>query len=156
MDYKCTVEIKGNIFDSLNLVQILDEITETGCTCDIREIKMGESITEDSYARLKIRSRDKKQLDELIKKIKKHGAVPVKTSSKIVELQGHILDSLTLSKILDIIFNSEARCEVLDLKIGIEKKDFSSARIKIITTDKKILSDILGKIAKHGAVTVEK
>ena len=63
MDYKCTVELKGDLFDSLRLTSVLDEIVDSGCVCKIKELKIGETKTEDSYARIKIRSEDKKILD---------------------------------------------------------------------------------------------
>ena len=155
MDYKCTVELKGDIFDSLKLTSALDEIVNSGCVCKFKELKIGETKAEDSYARIKIRSEDKKILDDLIENIKKYGAIPVKIISKAIEVQGHIVDSLTLSKILDIIFNNNARCEIQDIKIGLEKKDFSYAKIKISTTNQKTMDNLLEKIIKQGAVIVE-
>ena len=155
MDYKCTVELKGDLFDSLRLTSVLDEIVDSGCVCKIKELKIGETKTEDSYARIKIRSEDKKILDDLIISIKKYGAEPVKIISRTIEIQGHIVDSLILSKILDIIFNSNARCAVQDIKIGLEKKDFSYAKIKISTTNQQIMDNLLEKIIKQGAVLVE-
>lgn len=155
MDYKCTVELKGDIFDSLRLTSVLDEIVDSGCVCKIKELKIGETKTEDSYARIKIRSEDKKILDDLICSLKKYCVTPVKIISRTIEIQGHIVDSLTLSKILDIIFNSNARCEIQDIKIGLEKKDFSYAKIKISTTTQQIMDNLLEKIIKQGAVLVE-
>jgi len=155
MEYKCTVELKGNLFDTLTLTKVLDEITENSCFCKIKEIKVGETRTEDSYARVKINSDNKKTLDALIKRLAQHGAVPVKTVSKTVEIHGHIIDSMTLSKVLDIIFNNNIRCKILDIKIGLEKKDFSYAKIKIFTNNQKDMDNILGKIVSQGAAVVE-
>jgi hypothetical protein len=155
MDYKCTVELKGDIFDSLRLTSVLDEIIDSGSVCKIKELKVGEARSEDSYARIKIRSENKKTLDDLIESLKKYGVTPVKIISRTVEIQGHIVDSLTLSKILDIIFNNNARCEIQDIKIGLEKKDFSYAKIKISTTNQQIMDNLLEKIIKQGAVLVE-
>ena len=155
MDYKCTVELKGNIFDTLKLTSVLDEIVDSGCICKIKELKIGETKTEDSYARIKIRSENKKILDDLINSLAKYGAEPVKIFSKTIEVQGHIVDSLTLSKILDIIFNNDVRCDIQEIKIGIEKKDFSYAKIKISTKSQQVMDNILEKIIKQGAVLVE-
>ena len=155
MDYKCTVELKGDIFDTLRLTSVLDEIVDSGCICKIKELKVGEIRSEDSYARIKIRSENRKTLDDLIESLKKYGATPVKIISRTIEIQGHIVDSLTLSKILDMIFNNNARCEVQEIKIGLEKKDFSYAKIKISTTNQQIMDNLLEKIIKQGAVLVE-
>jgi len=155
MDYKYTVELKGDLFDSLRLTSVLDEIIDSNSIYKIKELKIGETKSEDSYARIKIRSENKKTLDDLIINIKKYGAAPVKIISKTIEIQGHIVDSLTLSKILDIIFNNKARCEIQDIKVGIEKKDFSYAKIKISTANQQIMDNLLEKIIKQGAVLVE-
>ena len=155
MDYKCTVELKGDIFDSLRLTAVLDEIADSGSICKIKELKVGETKAEDSYARIKIRSENRKTLDDLIERIKKYGATPVKIISRTIEVQGHIVDSLILSKILDMIFNNNARCEVQEIKIGLEKKDFSYAKIKISTTNQQIMDNLLEKIIKQGAVLIE-
>ncbi len=155
MEYKCTVELKGNILDDLTLTKVLDEISDSGSICKIKDIKIGETKTEDSYARIKIRAESKKILDELINKLKNYGVEPVQLISKTIEVEGHIIDSLTLSKILDIIFNSDARCEILEVKVGIEKKDFSCAKIKIYTTDQQTMDSLLEKIVKYGAALID-
>ena len=155
MDYKCTVELKGDLLDSLRLTSVLDEIADSNSTCKLKELKIGETRTEASYARIKIRSEKKKTLDELIKSLKKYNATPVKIVYRNIEIQGHIVDSLILSKILDMIFNSKARCEILETKIGLEKKDFSYAKIKITTTNQKDMDDLLEKLVKQGAVLIE-
>ena len=155
MDYKCTVELKGDILDSLKLTSVLDEIFDSGAICKIKELKVGETKTEDSYARIKIRSDNRKTLDDLIISLKKYGATPVKIVSRTIELQGHIVDSLILSKVLDIIFSNNARCDVQEIKIGLEKKDFSYAKIKISTINQQIMDSLLEKIIKQGAVLLE-
>jgi len=155
MDYKCTVELKGDIFDTLKLTQVLDEISEHDCICKFKELKVGETRAEGSYARIKISSETQKNLDKLIISIAKYDALPVKLVSKTIEIQGHIVDSLTLSKILDIIYNNQVRCKIQEIKIGLEKKEFSYVKIKIYTYDQEQMDSILEKIIKQGAVVVE-
>jgi len=133
---------------------VLDEITKIGSSCTIQELKIGESVAESSYALIKVRSKTQKRMDNLIANIKTYGAEPVTYHAQSVEIQGHIVDSLTLSKILDIIVNYNSRCEVQEIKIGIDRKDLSFAKIKIISKNQEITASILKKIAKHGAVPV--
>lgn len=155
MEYKCNIELKGNVFDSLNLTSVLDEILDSGSGCEIKEIKIGETQADDSYVRIKITSESQKQLDKLLEILKIYDAMPVQVVTRVVEIKGHIVDSLTLPKVLDIIFNNNARCEVEEIKIGVSKSELSYAKIKIATISHKTMEDILQKIAKHGAVIVE-
>jgi hypothetical protein len=155
MDCKCNVELKGNLFDNLKLTEMIDEILDNGAFCEIQELKIGKTSQEESYVRVRIRAKNSEQLENVLEKIKKYGAEPVVIHSKVVEMKGHIIDSLTLSKILDIIFNNEGRCEIQDIKIGINKQELSFAKLKIITKTQKVMSEILEKISKHGAEPVE-
>jgi hypothetical protein len=46
----------------------------------------------------------------------------------IVEISDHIIDSLILPKILDLIVNLGAEFEILDIQIGHRRADRSHAR----------------------------
>jgi hypothetical protein len=71
-----------------------------------------------------------------------------------VEIKGHIFDSLTLSKIMDVILSHNADCEVKNIKIGLKRNDLSSAKIRITAKSAEILSEIIEKIKKHGASVI--
>ena len=49
---------------------------------------------------------------------------------EIVELSGHLIDSFTLSKVLDTILKNNACYEIQKIKVGISVKDTSFARIR--------------------------
>lgn len=72
--------------------------------------------------------------------------------SETVELRGHIIDNLTLPKVLDQIeaFGGEYRIENLD--VGYSRTDPSGARLRIDAPDAKTLGDILEQITRLGAV----
>ena len=149
------VELQGDIFDSLRLTSVLDEITSAGATGVIKNIKIGNTPEEGSYVRIVIHAEDEKLLDALVESLKRYGAEPLNIYVKTIELKGHIIDSLTLSKVLDIISIHGGRAEILDVKIGMEKKDLSYAKIKIITISKKNLDAIYEKVIEHGATLTE-
>ena len=156
MDYKCNIELKGDLIDSLRLTSVLDEILDSGAACKIKDIKINEEKTGNSYVRLSISSDNKDRLDEIKNKIiSKYSAKPVIIVSKSAEVRGHILDSLTLAKILDIIANNKGRCEIKDIKIGVNKNDLSFARINISTLDGETMDNIIEKIKMQGAVVSE-
>jgi lysine-ketoglutarate reductase/saccharopine dehydrogenase-like protein (TIGR00300 family) len=73
----------------------------------------------------------------------------------IVEVSGHIIDSLILPKVLDLIISLGADFEILDIHIGHRRADRSYARIQIDASTPTLLEDVLAKIKEHGALPAE-
>ena len=71
-----------------------------------------------------------------------------------IEINGHIIDSLTLPKIMDIILDENANYEIDEIKIGREKTELSYARLNISAEDQEILNNVLKKVTKQGAVLI--
>ncbi len=71
-----------------------------------------------------------------------------------VELQGHIIDSLLLPKVLDEILTRGGTFEMRDIRIGGKQSDPSYARLRIAAPSAEMLDDILDAIHDHGAVPV--
>lgn len=71
-----------------------------------------------------------------------------------VELQGHIIDSLLLPKVLDEILTRGGTFELKDIKIGRQQSDPSSVRIEVRADNAERLQEILQQIHDHGAVAV--
>ncbi|MEO2240829.1 MAG: TIGR00300 family protein, partial [Euryarchaeota archaeon] len=72
-----------------------------------------------------------------------------------VELKGHIIDSLILSKVLDTIMEMGGDFEILEFEVGKRKTDPSYARILVKADDPDHLSEIITELRKYGAVPVE-
>lgn len=68
-----------------------------------------------------------------------------------VVLRGHIIDSLMLAKVLDLIVMMGGTFDLEDVSIGKTREQPSSARIVIRATSKTLLDDILKAIQPHGA-----
>ncbi|MDX2252841.1 MAG: TIGR00300 family protein [Nitrospira sp.] len=68
-----------------------------------------------------------------------------------VLLSGHIIDSLLLAKVLDIILMMGGTFDLEDVHIGKTREEPSRARIAIQTGSKALLDDILKAIQPHGA-----
>jgi lysine-ketoglutarate reductase/saccharopine dehydrogenase-like protein (TIGR00300 family) len=68
-----------------------------------------------------------------------------------VVLQGHIIDSLLLPKVLDLILMMGGSFDLEDVHIGKTREEPSRARIVIRATSKALLDDILKAIQPHGA-----
>lgn len=69
-----------------------------------------------------------------------------------VELEGHIIDSLLLPKVLDEILTRGGNYTLKDIRIGRSQKDPSYVRIEIRADDARKLEEILNIIHDHGAV----
>jgi lysine-ketoglutarate reductase/saccharopine dehydrogenase-like protein (TIGR00300 family) len=73
----------------------------------------------------------------------------------VVELSGHIIDSLILPKVLDLIINLGAEFEILDVRVGQRRADRSAARIQIDAPTPALLEQVLAKVKEHGAVPID-
>src|SRR5205085_3547886 len=69
-----------------------------------------------------------------------------------VEIQGHIVDSLILPKVLDEILTHGGSYVLKDIRIGQRQTDPSYARIEIRAPTAAVLEDVLATIHDHGAV----
>jgi lysine-ketoglutarate reductase/saccharopine dehydrogenase-like protein (TIGR00300 family) len=73
----------------------------------------------------------------------------------VVEVSGHIIDSLILPKVLDLIISLGADFEILDVHIGHRRADRSYARIQIDASTPSLLEQVLAKVKEHGALPAE-
>src|SRR5947207_6228091 len=71
-------------------------------------------------------------------------------ATEVVELEGHIIDSLTLAKVLDTVLAAGADYRLLDVEIGRTATDPSRARIEL-TGDDDTLTSLLAELQVHGA-----
>jgi lysine-ketoglutarate reductase/saccharopine dehydrogenase-like protein (TIGR00300 family) len=71
-----------------------------------------------------------------------------------VEIQGHIIDSLILPKVLDEILTHGGSYVIKDIRIGQRQTDPSHARIEVRADNSEQLRDILDAIHDHGAAPV--
>jgi lysine-ketoglutarate reductase/saccharopine dehydrogenase-like protein (TIGR00300 family) len=69
-----------------------------------------------------------------------------------VQISGHIIDSLILPKVLDLIVNLGAEFEILEIQVGHRRVDRSYARIRVEAPSPEALDHVLGKIREHGAL----
>jgi lysine-ketoglutarate reductase/saccharopine dehydrogenase-like protein (TIGR00300 family) len=74
---------------------------------------------------------------------------------KEIELKGHIIDSLILPQVFDIIMDLGGDFDVTHFEIGKHKTDPSYARILVKARDRERLDNILGELLKTGAVIPE-
>jgi lysine-ketoglutarate reductase/saccharopine dehydrogenase-like protein (TIGR00300 family) len=77
------------------------------------------------------------------------------SASAIVVVEGHIIDSLILPKILDVIVESGVTYRLLEVEIGRTHTDPSHARIEIVAPDEASLERVLVDLHPHGAHLVD-
>ena len=71
-----------------------------------------------------------------------------------VEIQGHIIDSLLLPKILDEILTQGGNYVIKDIRVGQRQSDPSYAKIEVRADSADVLRRVLDTIHDHGAVPV--
>jgi len=71
-------------------------------------------------------------------------------ATEIVELEGHIVDSLLLAKVLDLILESGADYRIDEFELGKTNIDPSRTTIEISTDDDALLDALLEQLQVHG------
>lgn len=71
--------------------------------------------------------------------------------SEIVELKGHIVDSLALPRVLDAILALDGQFEIEEIEIGKTRADQSVARIRVEAATREELDNVLAFIEQEGA-----
>jgi lysine-ketoglutarate reductase/saccharopine dehydrogenase-like protein (TIGR00300 family) len=72
-----------------------------------------------------------------------------------VRIQGHLIDSLLVPRIMDDIMDLEGEYEILSFEVGRTKTDTSTATLRVFGRDQAHLDMVLEAIQEHGAVSVE-
>lgn len=71
--------------------------------------------------------------------------------TETVTLEGHIIDSLILAKVLDTILQMGGTFDMNDMKIGATREESSTTKIKVHAESQALLDGILQAIQPHGA-----
>ncbi|ACK71632.1 LOR/SDH bifunctional protein conserved domain protein [Gloeothece citriformis PCC 7424] len=79
-----------------------------------------------------------------------HANEPVE--SRIIQLQGHLLDAGIMNKTLDLVVENGGSFKVLNFNLGIEKQSTSSAEVRISAPSHEVMEDIMTQLIDVGAV----
>lgn len=71
----------------------------------------------------------------------------------VIEVRGHLIDSMILTKIFDVIMDLNGEFQVQEFKVGKRKKDESYARLLIQGKSQKHLDEILESVYREGATS---
>ena len=83
--FRDTVELRGHIIDSMILPSIMDEIMDRGGDFDVQELQVGRRKDEPSYCRIEIRAASREELETLVDRVGRLGAVRVQASAARTE-----------------------------------------------------------------------
>lgn len=72
-------------------------------------------------------------------------------NKRTIELSGHIIDSLTLTKTMGIIMDKGGEFDILEIDIGRKKSDESHAKIEVSADSPELLESILDELSVLGA-----
>ncbi len=86
---------------------------------------------------------------------RKAGSQEPKRFSRQIEVKGHLIDSMILTRIFDMIMDLKGEFEVEEFRIGRRKKDYSYARLLVKGESKAHLERMLEEIYRDGAIPVE-
>jgi lysine-ketoglutarate reductase/saccharopine dehydrogenase-like protein (TIGR00300 family) len=75
--------------------------------------------------------------------------------SQLIELEGHLIDSLILTRTLDAIMDRQGDFEVIEFDMGKRKDDYSYAKILVIGESSEHLNSILRELFRLGAMIPE-
>src|SRR5260370_31524911 len=79
-----------------------------------------------------------------------------KSFSETLLLQGHIIDSLTFSKVLDRIMERGGRFDIKDIRVGQKKFERSRAILEVSSHSQSKLDELLKELRNLGAEVLEK
>ena len=73
------------------------------------------------------------------------------TQSSVLLLEGHIIDSMMLPRLLDLVMDLGGAFDIQELRVGQRKQDQSSCRIEVSADDTSTLDEIVRRARELGA-----
>src|SRR6266571_460858 len=139
-----TIELRGHIIDSLILPKVLDQILTHGANFKIGEIKIGKKRADPSFARMEVSAQTGEALDELILRLRQHGAEVVERAD--AQLTRAPADGVfprdfyvTTNQQTFIRFDGkefEVRPAMMDSAVAVDRKKRSARAVKFFDVSK--------------------
>ena len=76
-------------------------------------------------------------------------------SSRVIHLEGHLLDAGMMNKTLDLIVDNGGSFKVLNFNLGIERQSTSAADVRVSAPSYEVMEDIVSQLIDIGAITTE-
>ena len=72
--------------------------------------------------------------------------------TRVIQMQGHLLDAGVLSKALDLVVESGGSFKVLNFSLGIERQSSSAAEVRVSAPSTESMNEIMSQLLELGAV----
>ncbi len=73
--------------------------------------------------------------------------------SRIIRLEGHLLDSGMISRAIDLIIETGGSFQVLNFNLGEQRQSTSTAELKVSAPDHELMEDIMTQLIDLGAIS---
>jgi lysine-ketoglutarate reductase/saccharopine dehydrogenase-like protein (TIGR00300 family) len=73
--------------------------------------------------------------------------------SRVIQLEGHLLDSGLVNQVLDTIVAGGGSFQVMNFNLGNQRIDTSMAEVKVSAPDGEVMADIMGQLVGLGAIS---
>ncbi|GBF81780.1 TIGR00300 family protein [Aphanothece sacrum] len=105
----------------------LSEFLKAGGAAKCLTLRVTESVLEDVHANIALESR-------------------------IMHLQGHLLDAGIMNKALDLIVDNGGSFKVLNFNLGTERQSTSAAEVRVSAPSPQVMEEIISQLIDLGAV----
>ena len=85
LKFEKEIEVKGHLIDSMILTRIFDKIMDLNGDFEVLDFSIVKEKMAPSYAKLLIKGKNKKHLEQLMEEVSREGAVPVLIESVMLE-----------------------------------------------------------------------
>ncbi len=79
-----------------------------------------------------------------------HASTPVE--SRVIQLQGHLLDAGIMNRVLDLVVNNGGSFKVLNFNLGLERQSTSAAQVRISAPSHDTMEEIASQLIDLGAI----
>ncbi|HAC65399.1 MAG TPA: TIGR00300 family protein [Cyanothece sp. UBA12306] len=79
-----------------------------------------------------------------------HANVPIE--SRIIQLEGHLLDAGVMNNALDLIVENGGSFKVLNFNLGVERQSTSAAEVRVSAPSHEIMEEVMTELINLGAV----
>ncbi len=73
--------------------------------------------------------------------------------SKVIHLEGHLLDSGLVNQVLDTIVTGGGSFQVVSFNLGNQRQDISMAEVKVSAPDATVMAEIMAQLVNLGAIS---
>lgn len=130
--YEQEIEVRGHLIDSMILTRIFDNIMDLKGDFEVLEFNVGKRKKDASYARLLVRGKSRRHLNELLEYIYREGAQPV-------SIQQVVLNSVTKDMVMPDNFYSTTNnaTQVYYKGVWLDVGNIMMDKCIIVDTEKK-------------------